>query len=1015
MRGTRAGICLAILVACCSRVFALNPELAINQYAHTTWTARQGSFNGVIRAIAQTQDGYLWLGTEFGLVRFDGVRALPWTFPPNQRLPSNGIVSLLATRDGSLWIGTVKGLARWQGGTLTDYAELAGQRILSLTEDRTGKVWAGSFSPAGATLCEIRDRTACIGHDGTFGPWVRAYEDLDGHLWVAASTGLWQWTPGPAKRYPLPSASTWFLTSQPLAEGDAATALTLIVGGLGSFVDGRVIAYPETGVPQPFTPLNLLRTRDGALWIGTLERGLVRVAHGRTSTMARRDGLSSDHVWSLFQDREGNVWVGTAQGLDRFSELVATPVDVDQGLSSTDAMTVLAARDGTVWIGALNGLNRCRGAITTCHRDHEGLPGTSIGSLVEDDRGRVWVSTERGVARLENGRFRSASGVPTLWVNAMTPDGGTGLWMSDQDRGLLHVVDDAVVQQIPWSQFGDDGRVAATLLADRARGGLWLGFFGGGVAYLKDGHVAESYGAGDGLGDGRVMGLHLEPDGAVWAATEHGLSRIANRRVVTLTTKNGLPCETVHWIVDDERVSYWLYTACGLVQISRPALQSWSSDSTRTIEATLFEASDGVRSRALLTGFTPRVSKSSDGRVWFVNVDGVSVIDPVHLPINTMPPTVRIEQITANQQTYDASAQIHLPASIRDLEIDYTALSLVASEKNRFRIKLEGHDRDWRDVGSRRQAFYSNLPPRQYRFRVTASNNSGVWNEMGAAADFTIAPAFYQTIWFRALGLAAVGALLWALHQFRLRQLASQFDARLLDRLNERTRIARELHDTLLQSFHGVMFRFQAAANVLPDRPLEAQQRLETALKQGTHAIREGRDAVQGLRASTTVTNDLAVALSALGEELSATQVNDPLAKTAELDVAIKGTPRTLRPIIRDDIYRITGEALRNAFWHAGARRIEVEMRYDDRHFQLRVRDDGRGIDAGVLDGQRAGHFGLPGMRERAELIGGHLEIWSEAGMGTEVALTIPGVTVYATPRARRHFLSFVGRTQANS
>ena len=626
MRGTGAGICLAILLACCSRASALNPELAINQYAHTTWTARQGSFNGVIRAIAQTQDGYLWLGTEFGLVRFDGVRALPWTFPPNQRLPSNGIVSLLATRDGSLWIGTVNGLARWQGGTLTDYAELAGQRILSLTEDRAGKVWAGSFSPAGATLCEIRDRTACIGHDGTFGPWVRAYEDRDGHLWVAASTGLWQWTPGPAKRYPLPSASTWFLTSQPFAEGDPATALTLIVGGLRSFVDGRVIAYPETGVPQPSTPLNLLRTRDGALWIGTLERGLVRVAHGRTSTMARRDGLSSDHVWSLFQDREGNVWVSTAQGLDRFSELVATPVGVDQGLSSTDAMTVLAAHDGTVWIGALNGLNRCHvGDLTMCRRDHEGLPGTSIGSLVEDDRGRVWVSTEHGVARLENGRFRGVSGVPTLWVNAMTPDGGTGLWMSDQDRGLLHVVDDAVVQQIPWSQFGEEGRVAATLLADRARGGLWLGFFGGGVAYLKDGHVAESYGAGDGLGDGRVMELHLEPDGAVWAATEHGLSRIANRRVVTLTTKNGLPCETVHWIVDDERVSYWLYTACGLVQISRPVLQSWGADSTRNIEATLFEASDGVRSRALLTGFTPRVSKSSDGRVWFVNVDGVSV------------------------------------------------------------------------------------------------------------------------------------------------------------------------------------------------------------------------------------------------------------------------------------------------------------------------------------------------------------------------------------------------------
>ena len=391
------GVTVALTVlAACPCAFASNPALDINQYAHTAWTARQGFFDGVVRAITQTQDGYLWLGTELGLVRFDGVRAVPWTFPPNQRLVSNSILSLLATRDGSLWIGTVDGLARWQGGTLTHYAELAGQRILSLTEDRTGKVWAASFRPAGATLCEIRDRTAaCVGHDGTFGPWVRAYEDPDGRLWVHASTGLWQWTPGPPKRYPLPNASTWFQTSQPLVQGDTASALILIAGGLHSFVNGHVTSYAVSGVPQPFTPLNLLRTRDGALWIGTLERGLVRIA-GRTSTMTRRDGLSSDRIFSSFQDREGNVWIGTAQGLDRFSELVATPIAVDQALSSAEPMTVLAAHDGSVWMGTLNGLNRWHGSdMTTYRRDREGLPGNSIGSLVEDDRGRVWVSTDR--------------------------------------------------------------------------------------------------------------------------------------------------------------------------------------------------------------------------------------------------------------------------------------------------------------------------------------------------------------------------------------------------------------------------------------------------------------------------------------------------------------------------------------------------------------------------------------------------------------------------------------------
>jgi signal transduction histidine kinase len=342
------------------------------------------------------------------------------------------------------------------------------------------------------------------------------------------------------------------------------------------------------------------------------------------------------------------------------------------------------------------------------------------------------------------------------------------------------------------------------------------------------------------------------------------------------------------------------------------------------------------------------------------------VLDPRHLAINKLAPSVYVEQVTADHKSYDVTSRLRLPPRVRDLRIDYTALSLVAPEKNRFRVMLEGRDRKWQDVGTRRQAFYTDLAPGRYRFRVIASNNSGVWNEAGAAVDFAITPAYYQTTWFRVAIVTTALALLWALYRRHVRQLAHEFDARLQERVNERTRIARELHDTLLQSFHGVMFRFQAAANVLPGRPLEAKQRLETALKHGTDAIREGRDAVQGLRASTTVTNDLAVALSTLGEELAVTQINDSHPETAGLDVAIRGTPRTLRPIIWDDIYRIASEALRNAFRHARARRIEVEIRYDDRQFQLRVRDDGQGIDAAVLDGHRAGHFGLPGMREHA-------------------------------------------------
>jgi len=399
----------------------------------------------------------------------------------------------------------------------------------------------------------------------------------------------------------------------------------------------------------------------------------------------------------------------------------------------------------------------------------------------------------------------------------------------------------------------------------------------------------------------------------------------------------------------------------------------------------------------------PHVAKSPDGRIWFITRDGVSFIDPRHLPFNKLPPPVHIDQITADRKTYwqnwsgDASSSHpKLPPLVRDLTIDYTALSLVVPEKVRFRYKLEGWDRDWQDAGTRRQAFYTNLAPRKYRFRVMACNNSGVWNEAGTFLDFSIAPAYWQTNWFRALCVTAFMVLLWMLYRMRLRQVARQFNIRLEERVNERTRLARDLHDTLLQSFQGLLLRFQTGINLLPERPVEARKTLESAVDQAAEAITEGRNAVQGLRSSTVETNDLALAINTLGEELAAGETNP---NNAVFHVGVEGTTRDLHPILRDDVYRIAGEAMRNAFKHALAQRIELEIRYDERQFRLRVRDDGKGIDAKLLkEGERPGHYGFSGMRERAKLLGGKLTVWSELDAGTELELSIPATNAYATP-----------------
>jgi signal transduction histidine kinase len=444
---------------------------------------------------------------------------------------------------------------------------------------------------------------------------------------------------------------------------------------------------------------------------------------------------------------------------------------------------------------------------------------------------------------------------------------------------------------------------------------------------------------------------------------------------------------------EDDSHSVWLYLACGLLRIGRSELDAWASRPTQTIHATVFDSADGVSSHRFTSGYNSVVAKSADGKLLFVRDAGVSVIDPRHLAFNELPPPVHIEQVTADDKVYAATSGLRLPPRIRNLAIDYTALSFVAPEKVRFRYKLEGQNRNWHEVINDRQIQYTNLAPGTYRFRVTASNNSGVWNEAGDTLSFSIAPAYYQTRWFAAMVALAIAVLLWAAYQMRIRQLAHQFNRTLDARVSERTRIARDLHDTLLQSFQGALLRFQSAANVVATRPDEARQRLDQALDQAEAAITEGRNAVHGLRASATTMNDLANGIAAIGLQLTSERSPGPVPL---IDVAIDGNSRDLNPVVREEAFRIAGEALRNAIKHAHAQHLAVTIHYERRQLRLVIRDDGKGIDAETMARQQVeGHFGLPGMRERAAIVKGQLDVRSERGAGTEIELRVPGRTAY--------------------
>ncbi len=760
------GLILAsTLIASPSTAAALEPSLRIDQHGHSKWTLDDGYQLGLVFAMAQTRDGYLWLASEHGLFRFDGVKFTAWRPPADQELPDKPY-SLLVSRDGTLWIGTFAGLSSWNGIELTHYPEVKTGFVTSLLEDRDGTVWAGILWKEGE-LCEIRSgRVKCHQPEGGFGRFVWSLaEDSSGVLWAGAETGLWRWKPGPPQRYEAPERLADLLTT---AEGE------LLVGirgaGLMRLVGGKLEPYP---IPIPDHNLKsnkLLRDRHGGIWIGTDGAGLIHVKDGKADTFARAAGLSGNIACSLFEDREGNIWYGSEKGLDRFRKLSIATLSAQRDETSDVTKSVLASTDGSIWVAAFDGVTRWKDGRPGAVGKESRLLAGGAQSLFQDIRGRIWASTYGGLAYFERDRLVPVDGQPGNEVASMAGDGVGNLWVSGPS-GLARFKDDRHIETVSWSALGREQQ-AKVLVADQ--GGVWMSFWqDGGVLYFKDGKVRATFTSAEGLGEGHVTGLRLDRDGAVWAATEQGgVSRIKEGRVRTLTTANGLPCNTIHWSIEDDHRSLWMYTACGLVRVLHDDMQAWIADPTHKVVTNRWGAADGVPLRAVSPAyFNPPVAKTADGKLWFVSGVGVQVIDPDHLAFNTIAPPVYIESVVADRKPYAVVDDLRLPPLVRDVTIEFTALSLVDPQSVLFRYRLEGHDEEWQEPRDRRQAFYTNLAPGNYRFHVKASNNSGIWNEQGAQLAFSIAPAFYQTTWFRLACVALFAGIILGGVRLRLRRL----------------------------------------------------------------------------------------------------------------------------------------------------------------------------------------------------------------------------------------------------
>ncbi len=1001
---TSLSSCLTCVLLLAGAVHALDPNKHLTQYMHTTWRIQDGTAPSGVSAIAQTSDGFLWFSSlTKGAYRFDGVRFVPWHFPADIS-SSNRVWNVFGDRAGAQWVLGEHEIFRLENGAVSSHFKLEGLRgPRNISEAPDGSVWVlqagyGIDSP----LCRVKGRELkCFGKSDGMPLDTGGYAllpDGKGSFWLGGQRAIAHWREGVSETYPIEALKS------NADDGVGALALdpegSLWVGLLVSG-PGRGLGRLTNHVFQPFvTPgfdgsklkvQTLTFDRDNSLWVGTQGNGLFRIRGNAVEHYGRAEGLSADDVWDIFEDREGILWVTTMNGVDSFVDPRVTTFSSVEGLGPDAAIGVLASKDGAIWVANGASLDHIakNGSVSSI-RWGKGLPGDQVSAMLEDSAGNLWMGVGEGLYLFKNGRFRrfpEPDHQPLGLVVSMTEDTDGNVWAecSGKSRKLLRIRNFQVQEEFSPTQ------IPAGRLAQDPRGGIWIGTRKRSLVHFRSGVPQVFQIESD--ADLITHDLTVQADGSVLAAFEDGLLGLRQGKMQRMTTKNGLPCNSIYAVIQDKEKRWWLLTGCGVIEFPDSELQRWWTNPEAVVQTRVYDAFDGARPADRT--FNP-AALSPDGRIWFATGFVVQMVDPSRLSAKALPAETYIESVILDRKEFAATEGLKLAPHSRDLQIDYTSPAFLIPQRVKFRYRLDGYDRNWHDAGTRRQAFYTDLPPGKYTFRVVASNSDGVWNDTPAKLDFSVAPAYYQTNWFRALCLAAFLALLWAAYRWRVRQLHHQFEMTLDARVGERTRIARELHDTLLQSFHGLLLRFQTVFQLLPERPMEAKEKLGGAIEQAAEAITEGRDAVQGLRDSTTQTNDLAKAISTLGEELAA----DATSHRPAFRVAVEGQSRDLHPILRDEVYKIAAEALRNAFLHANARQVEVEIRYDDERFRLRVRDDGKGIDAAILSAQsREGHYGLPGMRERAALIGGKLTIWSEVDAGTEVELRLPADIAYVSAR----------------
>lgn len=969
MRVRNLGI--VVFASVCASAFALDPHRTIRQLHHTAWTAKDGA-PSQISALAQTTDGYLWIGSARGLFRFDGAHFELYTPGEGVALPSHNSYALTATPDGGLWISfRPSGLGFLKDGRMTVYTrpeELPRSQVYVLACDGDGRVWAGTHD--GLALRQ-GSRWIEIGADWNFTPSrVRdLFIDRDGSLWVTNASQL----------LVLRKGATRFEVADSLR--DAAW--------IAQAKDGRILineySHGVRTIGGPSLPMggngeNILIDRSGCLWVTANGEGIRRVRFperdGEASIEVYRetDGLSSDLSWRLLEDHEGNIWAGGAKGLDRFrhSHFVAVALPPDHL-----KLTLAAGDGGEVWAASAAAMAiarvRADGGVSMIATDQ-------TASVFRAADGVLWWGGRFGLWRVRGDRvetFPFPKELTNEWPwEIFRDDEGGGLWLGHGDFGLVHFRDGVYTRKLHPSGLPD--RVPSATYHD-PQGRIWFGYKGNQVCVIERGRTRCFTGA-DGIDVGRIRVIRGRGP-YFWLGGELGLAVYRDGRFDPVLTTGSERFGTVSGIIETADGSLWLNEMRGVVRIRAEEARRVLRDPRHRIAFERLDLLDGLPGAPQMNWTNSTAIEGTDGRLWFATDNGLAWIDPLRMIRNPMPPPVSIVSLASGDRQYAARPKVAFPVGTQNLEIRYAALSLAVPERVAFRYMLEGVDEAWQDVGTRREAFYTKLHPGKYRFRVKAANNDGVWNENGAFIDLDLPPAFYQTTWFKVASLVSIVVLVLLLNTLRIRHIAARIQRLHDERLDERMRIAHELHDTLLQGVVSASMQLHVVDGRLPaDSP--AKGLVENVVALIHRVAEEGRQAVEGLRPAGSH-GSLEEAFARVKQEVAPTHVT-------AFRVIVTGPARPLHPLTRDEIFRIGREALMNAFRHAGARSIEVDLEYLAARMTLRIRDDGQGIDPNVLQAGREGHWGLAGMRERAERISARLRVSSRAGAGTEVELIVP-------------------------